>query len=170
MDFLMKKGTYIIGDLCYLINDEKWDELCKNEFHKNDGDFIDFNFYNLETKENTTIKSWWHTTAYGDGCYEYSISSRKDIKNKELFKRGFPVDAGLIGIVPFEILNSLLVNDGLNKDSILESSCLMVVEIENDFEPRYENGTFVFKNFEIYTSDEDLEDDEEEESFEEKDY
>lgn len=69
-------GTYYVGDLCYVLSDEDYDEIVCT-FQYNDGD--------VHTVKGFTFA--WISTAYGDGCYT-------DSKGNE-----YPVDAGLIGIL-----------------------------------------------------------------------
>ena len=69
-------GTYYVGDLCYVLSEEDYDEIvCTFEY--NDGDVYTVNGFTF---------AWCHT-AYGDGCYQ-------DDKGNQ-----YPVDAGLIGIL-----------------------------------------------------------------------
>lgn len=152
----MKKGTYIVGDMCYILNDSIWNRVCDTILEQ-EGHF-NFGFFGKED-----IKGWWHSTAYGDGNYDYSVCVKTNIKNTTPFY-GFGVDAGLIGILPIEILDTDLVEKTLNKDNIIENSSLMVIEIDRDFEPKYEDGIFKFGELEIYTSYEDEEFDDEEDN------
>lgn len=71
------KGTYYLGDICYVMKDEIYDKVWGKEYGYDDGS------YNIE-KTQFVVSS----TAYGDGYYI-------DTKG-----RGYGVDAGVIGIVP----------------------------------------------------------------------
>lgn len=75
-----KPGIYYIGDPCYAIQGDDWDQIL------NETDFFQ--------NEKQTWKGkqiFASDTAYGDGTY------------LDQFKNEYPVDAGLIGIMPIEI-------------------------------------------------------------------
>lgn len=76
---LLPAGDYLIGDLCYIVPDEYWSDLCDQWFAK-DSDGI------TAVYKDATVYAF--STAYGDGVYTGSNG----------FK--FSVDAGLIGIMP----------------------------------------------------------------------
>jgi hypothetical protein len=116
-------GTYIVGDPCYNIPDDSWDGVlsdsdsfeaqCFGKFAKGDGtDGIAVAF----------------GTKYGDGTYEYG-------------KLEFPVDAGLIGIIPVEDV----LEPNLN--------CSNLVTFTQPFECFEEGGVIVFGHIEINTGD-----------------
>lgn len=132
----MPSGTYWVGDLCYVL-DEEWDEFCDITSVGN-GDCYDGKIVLPSGRIAVSFG-----TAYGDGYY---------LDNKG---RGYPVDAGLLGAIKFEDLkNSSKNNDGGH-----------VIEFENDFYCYYENenGVIHFGDVSIDTegSDEDYDDDEE---------
>jgi hypothetical protein len=85
-----KAGKYYVGDPCYVISDEHWDELGEqtNWFQNNDS----FKF-----KGNTCFTCG---TAYGDGTY-YDYEGRE-----------YGVDAGLIGVVPFKCIDDNFKGEG----------------------------------------------------------
>jgi hypothetical protein len=71
-------GKYYIGDLCYVLDDEHYDAaVCDGD----DG---------FQTNGTHTIG--YFSTAYGDGCYRGTNG------------KNYGVDAGIIGIVPAEII------------------------------------------------------------------
>lgn len=74
---IVPKGTYYLGDPCYSVPDELWDELLQDSdyFNKPSGTVAGHTVYAFGTK-------------YGDGVYQ-------DKRGRE-----YPVDAGLIGLVP----------------------------------------------------------------------
>ena len=78
----LKAGKYYVGDCCYILG-------------RRQGDYWDFfieQFCNDE--ENISIDRFdivAYSTAYGDGIYSSNIDF------------DFPVDAGLIGIIPEEL-------------------------------------------------------------------
>lgn len=74
------KGTYYLGDICYVMIDKIYDEIWGKKFNYDEGEF----------KVGKT-KFAVHRTQWGDGSYEGSNH----------FMYG--VDAGVIGIVPKEL-------------------------------------------------------------------
>ena len=79
----MKKlpaGTYFIGDPCYAIEDDKWDDYLDHLWDVDEGVF-DF--------EGFTVCAF--NTKYGDGEYQ------------DKYGRSFNVDAGLIGATPISL-------------------------------------------------------------------
>ena len=82
----MEPGTYYVGDLCYVLND-RWDELCKLTIRGDN--VVDGGFTFQDGTEFVTF-----TTKYGDGTYY----------DKE--GRVYPVDAGLIGCIRVENIDT----------------------------------------------------------------
>lgn len=84
MSVTFSKGKYYVGDLCYVIRDEAWQELLERTdyFANNEFEFNDETGFSANT-------------AYGDGIYS-------DEDGREYF-----VDAGLIGIIPVKALGSI---------------------------------------------------------------
>lgn len=118
MQNMMKAGKYYIGDLCYVLGD-KWDEFCDLtiEGHNcKDGVFT--------MKDGTTFATF--RTMYGDGTY------------LDQFGRDYCVDAGLIGCV---------LVDSINSPSELGN----VHEFKTDFECYSKNGQIYFGNVHIDT-------------------
>lgn len=162
---VFKKGTYIIGDLCYILNDKSWDIVC--DFSDKNGHYEDKDIDNSKCFFKLgEYDCWIHGTAFGDGSYPISMSDKtfKNVKNTD--KRwfdGIDVDSGSIGIIPLEVAQ----NDLYSEDFSFDTASFMIVEIDDDFEPYYENGTFYFSDINIETSfdedDEEFDDEEEEE-------
>lgn len=124
-------GRYWIGDLCYVKKiDDAWQS--KGGF----GDATD-GFYNcngnktMTALDGSSIDFWVHVTAYGDGCYPSNIDF------------DFGVDSGTIGVVSADVAESEGHHDGI------------IVDIKDDFEPKYEEGTFFIGHVLIYTEDEE---------------
>lgn len=90
---LFPAGRYFIGDPCYAVANTKWDELIKNTgcFGYEEGNHVT-NWYDGVFYHNGKKCFAWGT-AHGDGVY-------KDNK-----KGRYGVDAGLIGIVPFDAVD-----------------------------------------------------------------
>lgn len=88
-------GKYYIGDPCYVFEDDVWQKGCKQMFKdgrsvtdQEGGVFIEV------IGDNGKIYCWWQAdTDYGDGTY------------KDQYGYEYGVDAGCIGIVPFEMLD-----------------------------------------------------------------
>lgn len=137
----MPAGRYHVGDLCYVLTEEKWEEACELMFPTVDsGRQGRYGTFTLSDGTVFTILP----TKYGDGCYP---SSRETC---------FAVDSGTIGC----ILASSLERSGDFADA-------GVFDLE-DFTPEYDDGTLHFGDVSIYTGDDAEEDDElleEDESF-----
>lgn len=69
---MMPAGTYYIGDLCYLFEDDKWEEVCDLTFGNGDGEHV--------LKDGRRFAMY--STSYGDGEYD-----------------GISVDSGTIGCI-----------------------------------------------------------------------
>ena len=77
---MMPAGKYYVGDLCYVMNDDEWDQVCSVTIVDNkciDGEF------NLPDGRRFAM----YGTAWGDGVY------------KDLCDREFSVDSGTIGCI-----------------------------------------------------------------------
>ena len=99
-----EKGFYV-GDICYVLSDNVYcDVWGKNGY--SDGEFLD---------PETGLKFAVAGTAYGDGEYEGSNG------------KWYPVDAGVIGIVPLELVEK---ECGLNLGSVHECAGEAIMEAE----------------------------------------
>lgn len=127
-------GKYYIGDLCYVINDKLWDRFC--EMTTVGYDVLD-GYFKWEDKF-----LWTHSTAYGDGGYF-------DNHGKE-----YCVDAGLIGVLPFD-----LISKHLNGVAHLGN----VVEFAKPFTCEYDDGKFFIGDDITIDTDPSYHEDEEEE-------
>lgn len=136
---MMKAGIYYVGDLCYVIRDDDWDEVCSitttrteclhGEFALSDG-----------------RKFAMYGTYWGDG--EYSDQQ----------KRRYLVDSGTIGCV--------LMSD---LDDIADTHGGQVIEFKEDFyTSRSDDGVIKIGHITINTRSDDNYDDEEEEEEEEE--
>lgn len=139
-EMLMPAGKYWIGDPCYIfpnkgLMEDKWEELLDKV-----GIFDDIAYGELD---NGKIKVWAAPTAYGDGYY---VSENG---------KAFPVDAGLIGIVPLETVKYLD-----NADSDLDYSGLFV-EFTEPFIVEAVDGLFRFGHIVINTCDDNDEEEDE---------
>lgn len=131
----LKKGTYYIGDPCYIF-DKSWDRLLDEHDYFTDDNQI----YNVDGH-----LCCIGGTAYGDGVYY------------DTFNRKYYVDAGMLGILPIGCLN---IDNKKTVDSINKSEHMHIVEFVSDFECDISNGIFTFDNIVINTQIEDDDDDE----------
>lgn len=88
----MKPGKYYIGDMCYVMNDEKWSKICDILDLREDGDGL----FELDG-----IEFFIHTTFYGDGVYNTNMGDF-------IF-----VDSGTIGCCPVEMIDKEPNSGGL---------------------------------------------------------
>jgi hypothetical protein len=103
---ILPAGKYIIGDPCYLF-DDAWDDILgENEFFELDLDKQQIN------KLGVAVMS----TEHGDGSYYDS----NDFE--------YSVDAGLIGIMPYELLDW---GNTMSEDSLLSGNYMRVIEFNH---------------------------------------
>ena len=77
---MMQAGEYYVGDLCYVMTDDEWDEFCSLTIKGNqciDGEF--------QMKDGRRFATYG--TAWGDGVYY------------DQYGHSYAVDAGLIGCI-----------------------------------------------------------------------
>jgi hypothetical protein len=130
-------GRYYVGDLCYVVEDENWIPLLE-ETNYLEGE-------NIKYKNRSIFSA---RTAYGDGVY---------IDN---YGHEYAVDAGIIGIMPMDIVHH---NPSMSGG--------MIWEFDEEFMVSAEDGSFVFGHIRIETEEEyEEEDDDDEYDNEEKDW
>jgi hypothetical protein len=117
------KGEYYIGDLCYAI---KGDDEWAEIMTAPNGNKWDLN--EAKTYKGELIFS--HFTHYGDGCYPNNYDDKE-----------FWVDSGTIGIMPVSLIT----------EEDWAGAVTMI--FTQDFNVWYDNGTFHFGDYEIYTND-----------------
>jgi hypothetical protein len=128
-------GDYVIGDPCYQLNDEQWDEVLdtSDHFHNPVGTFT----LNNGGKGFTVA----FTTPFGDGLYA------------DVDDRDYGVDSGTIGIIPVDQVDNL--DDG----------CAHIVTFTSPFTCRMIKHTMMFGHVEIDASgdveDNEVDDDDE---------
>ena len=133
---LVPAGTYLLGDPCYSVPDEDWDDLLGS-----------CNYF-MDSAVGTCpngLQVLSFGTAWGDGCY-------RDNKGRE-----YPVDAGMIGLTP--------VLEGWNRTDcgcISEGDGVYLVEFTQDTICSSDGKILRFGSISIDT-DPDPEDDEDEE-------
>jgi hypothetical protein len=99
-------GQYVLGDPCYAVPDQHWDDLLAScDFFRNPVGLV------KDGAKKFAVLGFG--TRWGDGCYAGS-------DGKE-----YPVDAGLIGLVPIELVENVSEHYGnivtFNKDTICRS-------------------------------------------------
>jgi hypothetical protein len=87
-------GQYVIGDPCYAVPDKDWDDLLLscNYFRNPIG-------YVVDGLQKFAVLGFG--TKWGDGCYLGTDGNQ------------YPVDAGLIGLVPIDLVENLSQHDGI---------------------------------------------------------
>ena len=72
---MMPAGRYYVGDLCYVMSNEEWDEVCgllfegRNDHGVNQGEFT--------LKDGRRFASY--NTKYGDGVYESNMNTTHSV-------------------------------------------------------------------------------------------
>lgn len=140
---LVKPGKYYLGDPCYTVPNNLWHQLL---------DAANFFEPKVEAPEESfqgTIKGYTvyaFGTAYGDGAYTGTDGFT------------YPVDAGLIGLVPVEF----------GEPEAVGRKLVTVIEFTNHTRVNYRNGKM---NFNYVTIDTDPPfEEEDDEYYEEDDY
>ena len=145
METTIKAGKYWIGDPCYYISDDNWDDVC-NQIYDGASSSIDGMFINADGKEFIVIRTRW-----GDGCYALNNYYTGRVAN-------LGVDAGLLSIIPVSLDTPLGKKSGG-----------IVIELEKDVPFSADNGDFVFGDYSVNTSG-DGEEDEDYDGEEDEDY
>jgi hypothetical protein len=81
---MVSAGTYILGDPCYCVSDDKWTELLES-----------CEYFSRPIGNIDKINVLAFSTEYGDGQYPGTVNGRLHFN--------FPVDSGLIGLVPINL-------------------------------------------------------------------
>jgi len=138
-------GTYYVGDLCYVVNDDDWSDFCERSFPDSCTEVVGI----FETFEGINYANFG--TKYGDGGYA-DYNGRK-----------YSVDSGSIGCIPVCTLG-----DKCGFETI--AGLGNIIDFPEAFEVGYdeETGTITFGDVEIMTGDVDEdEEDEDAESYDE---
>ena len=134
---MMPSGKYIIGDLCYVLSSEEWDEVCnltiKNHICKS-GEFT------LRDGRKFAM----YQTMHGDGGY----------KGTDEFE--YSVDSGSLGCILVQDASPEVVQNVIN-----DGLC-SVVQFSDEFSTGCTDGVIIFGHISIDT-DEDEDDDDDEE-------
>lgn len=118
----MPAGKYYVGDPCYAVPDSRWEEWLKAANFEDEGRFL---VANIDGHAVLGIG-----TAYGDGTYEGNDGN------------SYPVDAGLLGLVPVSIAEPSFPD-------------LPLVEFTSDFECSYDDGVVTLGRITIDTDPEE---------------
>lgn len=120
MNCTLPKGTYFLGDPCYAIHGERWQKIVNRMYdglHDSDADVMI-----VSSKDGTSAACMFYgSTAYGDGRYE-------DQNGNE-----FPVDTGLIGLVPMSIANP---------EGMKLAECGKIVTFAHEVDISWDDGVF----------------------------
>jgi hypothetical protein len=126
---MMPRGKYYVGDLCYVMTDAEWDEVCglffagRSDHGCNEGEFT--------LKDGRRIANY--NTKYGDGRYESNMNTKHS------------VDSGGIGcIVIYDITAS-------KYEDLRELGA--IIDFESDFVTSKEDGVIQFGNVLIDTGE-----------------
>lgn len=138
----LQPGTYYIGDPCYILPNRDWSKIL------NQTNYFDGEIYQLYGKN-----VWGHGTAYGDGSYP------------DQFGNSYPVDAGLIAVIPIEICDFEGNGYKLEGDKILDTRSLnfqfepgYIFTFNQEFEVVYSNGIFEIGHIRIDTEGDSYDD------------
>lgn len=116
----MPAGKYYVGDPCYCVPTDRWMEWLEAAKYEDSPRFL------LAELDGHPILGV--STAYGDGVFPGTDGN------------SYPVDAGLIGLVPVEIAEVSFPSD-------------KPVEFTSDFECSYSDGVIVLGHIGINTDD-----------------
>lgn len=123
-------GKYILGDPCYHIHKDHWDILLDNSNYfgnpQSIGEIYGHTILSFHTKN-------------GDGQYKGKYNTKH--KGNRSFK--FPVDSGMIGLIPFDYLIEFSVE--------YDPELAIVISFEDDTECYEDEGTLVFGKYIIET-------------------
>lgn len=138
VEFTLPAGKYYVGDLCYVFPDPEWGIF----FHDAQDQAPEGQHWSAITEGAFEVDSkcfWYHSTAFGDGGYED--------QNGHMYC----VDAGIIGIIPFELAQYSDLEDLLNLGN--------VVTFDSEVVCKYSDGTFFIGDLVIPTGEDSEEED-----------
>lgn len=150
MRLIVPAGTYFLGDPCYAVPDDYWNEVLNSSDHFSSPEAD----IEVEGKKFTVYA---FSTAHGDGSYDGSDGFT------------YSVDAGLIGLVPVELM------EHLKEDEKPADWLGTYVTFDDETEISADDGKLTFGNIVIDTDLSDdwagYDDDEDDEyGFDEGDY
>lgn len=137
---LMPAGKYYVGDLCYLLPDDIYEQYVGSFNH--DGEAVD-----IKAGRRKVFSAFVASTAYGDGGYSDNAGGE------------YSVDAGILGVV--QLLSADLIAKAKEEDA---AGMAKVIDFPEDFRVnRDEDGTFTFGHLTIVTDGSDQEEEDEDE-------
>lgn len=126
-EVVLPPGEYLIGDPCYHVPDEQWGRVL------DESDFFDGQCWaTFDRDHGGTGFVVAFGTKYGDGCYSDQSG------------RSYGVDAGLIGIIPFDDVDTAKV----------DLSCAHLMKFETHVACWESGGKITFGPVTIDTDDE----------------
>lgn len=129
----MKAGTYYIGDLCYVLDEKDWHEICDKDYF--DGEFT------LSDGRGIAM----YSTAQGDGEYKSNVGS------------SCCVDSGTIGCVllsditrhEYDHIEDLAVFHTFESD--FDTGTYKETEYSEEYDFHYDTKVIRFGEVEVYT-------------------
>jgi len=108
VEVLVPAGQYVIGDPCYAVPDQYWMPLLEScNYFNNPIGFFSRSGY---ASDKTFVLAFG--TKWGDGCYRGTDGNE------------YPVDAGLLGLVPFNVVEDLSEHEGFIVTFDKETLCV----------------------------------------------
>lgn len=123
-------GTYYVGDPCYVIADDKWDEFLEPYWATCGGEFM-FAGHQVAA----------YSTAHGDGVYFDQDGNQ------------YGVDAGMIGVIPMELVTKRSAAE------VQKLQLGAFIEFKEPFSTEEDGGTIIIGHVEIPTDYMEEEDD-----------
>lgn len=120
------KGTYYVGDPCFVLGEGEYEKLLDTQVNKETRD----------RGETALLKGsiWCHSTAYGDGDFKGARGER------------YAVDSGMLSVIPFGLADI---------EKLKKLGNLGVIEhFKEPFECSYKDGRFTLGHLSIDTGTE----------------
>ena len=125
-------GKYYIGDPCYLF-DQSWDKILQEN-----------QYFDKEDQVINGVSVMVDGTAWGDGLFFGNFEGR------------IPVDAGLIGILPVELIG---LDNKVTIEQVTAEDFGLIVDFATPIDCYTEEGVFHFGDITIDTNGDDDEED-----------
>ena len=130
---IMPEGRYYIGDLCYILDDELYEELCslswpiRYDYDIKQHDYIRFEgVFHLKSKTGKVVQVANFGTQYGDGQYSVKLYKSENTVGS------LPVDSGSIGAVLIDDIDKSKIDDDMYFRTF-----------KNPFNVGFDNGTII---------------------------
>lgn len=128
----METKQYYVGDLCYVLSADDWDNICRilSDSDIDDGDNVVKVEFTNKNNQNVTLHI--ANTAYGDGCYHGETNGNSDfIKSPKKRMLRFPVDSGTIGICDVSFLDQEKLHEE-NEDAVIIEATHYYYELKTE--------------------------------------